>query len=408
MSQKNINAGQTEQNVYQTGNTELKKRHRGLFTILIVTVVLLIGVVSVMGLLNIQLFRRVQELDPESYAFRVTRVDGPETPALPVPPQQTADGVPQLQLQHALPPTDALPRLESLPLQDIYNNNINGVVSVTGKKGNGAGVIITDCGYLVTDLNLLGDSATAQIRFREGSEHTAQLIGSDPLTGLAVLDIEAEDLTPAVFCDDASLQVGDPVIAIGDPLGPDLPGTMTCGYLAAINRELEVDGRFLSLLQSDAPAGAGNTGGPLLNSQGHVIGINGATLGKLLNRGQARTLGFALPSSLVKEIVDQILLQGYVSRRANLGFTVEQVSAFDQLYYKVPAGLYITSVDAEVPLQPGDILLRFAGQRVGDVTGLQQLLRNYRPGDTVTLTVHREGQQLELQLILTETKEETQ
>lgn len=404
MSQKNINSGQTEQNVYQTGNTELKKRHRGLFAILIVTVVLLIGVVSVMGLLNVQLFRRVQELDPKSYAFQVTRVDDPTTPALSEVPRQTPAGVPQLQLQHMLPDADTLPQLPPLPLQEVYENNRSSVVSVIGQKGSGTGVILTDCGYLITDSSLLGNDKTAQIRFYDGSVLTACLVGTDALTGLAVMDVEAENLIPAVFADDVTVQIGDSVIAIGDPLGPDLPGSMTCGYIAAINRDLDVDGRFVSLLQSNALAGNGNTGGPLLNAYGHVIAINSASLGSLLSNSKTNALGCAIPSSLVKEIVDQILLQGYVSRRATLGFTVEQVSAFDQLYYKVPAGLYITSVDADAPLQPGDILLRFAGQRVGDLEGLQQLLRGYHPGDTVTLTVYREGTQLELQLTLKESE----
>ena len=402
MSQKKIVSGQTEQNVYQTGNTELKKRHRGLFAFLIVSVVLLIGVVSIMGLLNIQLFRRVQELDPKSYAFRVTRVDNSATPATPEVPRQTPAGVPQLQLQPAPPALAAMPQSDIFSMQNIYTGTIDGVVSVIGKHSSGTGVIITADGYVVTDGSLLGDERTAQVRLANGTSHTAHLEGTDPLTGLAVLDVDAEGLTPAVFCDDLTLQVGDPVMAIGDPLGPELSGTMTYGYIAGINRDLEVDGRYVSLLQSNALAGSGNTGGPLLNAYGQIIGINGASLGKLLSRSQQTTLGFAIPSSLVKEIVDQLLLQGYVSRRASLGFTVEQVSAFDQLYYKVPAGLFITSVDGDVPLQPGDILLSFAGQRIGDPQDLQQLLRSYHPGDTVALTVHREGHRQELQLILTE------
>ena len=402
MSQKKIFSGQTEQNVYQTGNTELKKRHRGLFAFLIVSVVLLIGVVSIMGLLNIQLFRRVQELSPESYAFRVTRVNGPETPTAPGLTREFSEGVPQLSLQPAPPALAAMPQSDIFSMQNIYTGTIDGVVSVIGKHSSGTGVIITADGYVVTDGSLLGDERTAQVRLANGTSHTAHLEGTDPLTGLAVLDVDAEGLTPAVFCDDLTLQVGDPVMAIGDPLGPELSGTMTYGYIAGINRDLEVDGRYVSLLQSNALAGSGNTGGPLLNAYGQIIGINGASLGKLLSRSQQTTLGFAIPSSLVKEIVDQLLLQGYVSRRASLGFTVEQVSAFDQLYYKVPAGLFITSVDGDVPLQPGDILLSFAGQRIGDPQDLQQLLRSYHPGDTVALTVHREGHRQELQLILTE------
>lgn len=388
-----------EQNVYQTGNTETKKSHSGLFAILIVAVILLISVVSVIGLLNIQLFRQATEADPDGYAFRVTQISSLELPTQPEQSRETPDGVPQLQLQPA-PQTVS----DSYSLQELYSQNIDSVVSVSGKKGSGSGVVITDCGYLVTDSSLLGDSQTARIRFHDGSRLTAQVVGIDTLTGLAVLDAEAENLKPVTFCDDAALQVGDPVIAIGDPLGPDLPGTMTYGFLSAINRDLEVNGRSVSLLQSTATAGEGNTGGPLFNRNGQVVGINCTGLGNLLNRSRTKALSLAVPSSLVKEIVDQLLAQGYVSRQATLGFTVEQVSPFDQLYYKVPAGLYITSADPDTQLQPGDILLSFAGQRVGDTDALRQLLRSYRPGDTVKLTIDREGSRLVLQLTLKESE----
>jgi len=385
-----------EQCVYQTGDTYQKRSYRGLIAALIVAVILLIGVASVMGLINLQLFRKVLEQDPDQYEFRVTRVNTPEVPTHTEPTRRTPEGIPQLQLQ------PAAAREEPLPLQTIYGQTIDGVVSVIGQAGNGTGLVVIAGGYLVTDSSLLGDAQTAEIRFHSGSRLTARLVGADALTGLALLKTDGPELTPVTFCDDASVQVGDPVIAIGDPMGSQLAGTMTDGFISAINRDIEVDGRFVSLLQSTAMAGEGNSGGPLLNAQGQVIGINAAGLGRLISRSHTNTMGFAIPSSTVKEVVDQLLMQGYVSRRATLGFTVEQVSAFDQLYYKVPAGLYISAADPDVPVQPGDILLRFADQRLGDPNSLQQLLRGYHPGDTVNLTVYREGKELQLQLTLKE------
>ena len=144
MKQNKTKTPDTPQNIYQTGNTDQKKSLRGLFAFLIVAVILLIGVVSVMGLLNIQLFRRVQELDADGYLFRVTSISDPDLPAAPESPRQTPKGVPQLQLQHTLPDADALPQLPPLSLQEIYDNSRSSVVSVIGQKGNGTGVIVFD------------------------------------------------------------------------------------------------------------------------------------------------------------------------------------------------------------------------------------------------------------------------
>ena len=408
MKQENLKTPAAEQSFYQTGNTVPKKSHRGAYILLLSGVILLVGIMSAVGFLNIQLFRRSREMSPADYAFRlspvkpeVTAAEDPNTCAItPVTPKFSL----QLQLEHAPIAVATIPQEGGLSLQDIYAQTIAGVVSVSGNGGFGSGMILSECGYLLTDRHLLGDGQTAEVLLHDGTTLSAQLVGYDPISDLAVLDAEANGLTPVTFGDDAQVQVGDSAIMIGDPLGTTLRGTMTNGFVSAIHRDLQVGGRYISLLQTSAPFSIGNSGGPLLNCYGQVIGINIASIPDQLSAVNSEMLSFAIPSSTIKNVVDQLLLHGYVSDRATLDFTVEQVSAFDQLYYRVPAGLYITAVETNATVQPGDILLNFAGYRVGDVESLQQCLNQYQAGDTVTAVIYRNGSQFEVSLTLQDAK----
>lgn len=387
---------------YQTGNTDPGKSHRGIFAILIMVVILLGGIVSVLGFLNVKLLGKVMELSQDDYVFQVTRSDPQTTqPTEPETPREQ----PQLQLQldqTPIPATDTLP-VQELSLQDIYNRNIQSVVTVTGGAGSTSGTVISECGYILTSYRGLGGRQTVQVLFQDGSSQSALVVSTDPVSDLAILDVDASGLTPVTFCSDDRLQVGDSIVAIGSPLGATLRGTMTQGFISAINRDLQVDGRTLHLFQTNAAAGWGNSGGPLFNCYGQVVGISTWTPGEQLSESTPEGIGFAIPSSSVRDVVDQLLHQGFVSGRAGLGFTVETVTAFDQLYYHVPAGLFITAVEQqELPLQPGDILLRFAGYRVGDAATLQQYLEQHQPGDAVSVTIYRSGMQLEYQITLKE------
>lgn len=403
MKQENEKPSLPEQSFYQTGNTNHKRRHRGIFITLIVTVILLIGAVSVMSIMNIQLFRRVLELDsdPDVFAFRSAHALASDTTAGTEHPRKTTEDVPRLELHQTPPAIANIPQQGGLSLQDIYQQTADGVVTVTADGGNGSGVVISDCGFLLTDRQLLGNSQSANILFHDGTVMTARLVGEDPLSDLAVLDLDASGLTPVTFADDSLVQPGDPVVAIGNPMGAALPGTITDGIVSAINWDLQVDSRRISLLQTNAILNNGNSGGPIFNCYGQVIGIHTAGLNDRMNTTNTEELHLAISSSSVKEIVDALLRQGYVPDRASLGFEVEQVSAFDQLYYKVPAGLFIIPSDQDSPFKPGDILLSFAGHRVGDPETLQAHLDRYRAGDTITLVIYREGTHHEFPLTLT-------
>ncbi|MBQ3487253.1 MAG: PDZ domain-containing protein, partial [Clostridia bacterium] len=188
-----------------------------------------------------------------------------------------------------------------------------------------------------------------------------------------------------------------------------LRGTMTDGIISAISRDLEVDGRVMTLLQTNAALNSGNSGGPLINLYGQVIGINTMKIGDRVTSAGVEGLGFAIPSVTVKNIVDQLIGQGYVSGRPWLGISGESLSPFYQHYYLLPAGLYITSVESGSPadlagILPRDILLALDGTPVTSQDDLERLLLDRQTGDTVVLTLYRAGQQGRVELTLAEDK----
>ena len=217
-------------------------------------------------------------------------------------------------------------------------------------------------------------------------------------------------LTPAQFGDSSTLRVGDTVVAIGDPLGVELRGTYTNGIISAINRDVEVDGHTMTLIQTNAALNSGNSGGPLINCYGLVVGINTMKVGAFSDRAGVEGLGFAIPSTTVKEIADQLMAQGYVSGRPSLGIEGESLSIFYQHYYRLPAGLYVTEVsrasDAYAQgVEAGDILISINSQPVTTMDELKSAIVSLSVGDDVQAILYRAGQQYQLTLTLTENKD---
>ena len=234
-------------------------------------------------------------------------------------------------------------------------------------------------------------------------------MGSDEISDLAVLQIQAEDLIPAQFGDSAQLRIGDTVVAIGDPLGIDFRGTYTDGIVSAINRDVDMDGRTMTLIQTNAALNSGNSGGPLINCYGQVIGINTMKIGAFTDAAGVEGIGFAIPSITVKDIVDQLISQGYVSGRPTLGLEGESLSTFYQHYYRLPAGLYITHVepgsDAQAKgIEDGDMLLSVDNQRLTTMEELKSILYDREVGETVEAILFRAGERYRVELTLGEHK----
>lgn len=397
---------------YSTGSIHPPKSKRGLLAFLLIVVILLCGIITVLGFLNIRLFQRIKQGDSsDSFRFSATAPTVPIAPEPTLPSALAQEDECSLQLHQTPKAVENIPQEGGLSLQDIYSKAIPSLVSITSVtpagSSTGSGVVFSQDGYIVTNAHVVEGARSLEVLLSDNTNHAARIIGVDTFSDLAVLHIEATDLSPAEFGDDSVVRVGDAVVAIGDPLGIELRGTMTNGIVSAINRNIQSDGRTMTLIQTNAALNQGNSGGPLLNCYGQVIGINTMKMGDNMSLAGVEGLGFAIPSSTIKNVVDQLLRQGYVSGRPSFGVTVQRLSTFDQLYYGLPQGLYITSVAvgscaAEAGIHVGDVLLSFDGQPTVDSETLQQLLYSHNAGDSVTIIIYRGGRRYEATIILDE------
>ena len=403
--------------IYGTGRTQPPKSHGGLIAVLLVAVIFLGGLVSVLGILNVKLFNELNDQPNENpaalYVVEGGEVHLLETAPVEYPAETAEVTAPALELS---PSPDSVPNVAQeggLPLQQIYADNIASVVSISctfhGGSATGTGVILSEEGYIVTNCHVVEDAVNISIDLTDGRSFPATLIGSDAVSDLAVLHIEADDLYAATFGDSGSLQVGDSVSAIGDPLGHSLRGTFTDGIVSAINRDVTIGGRTMTLIQTNAALNTGNSGGPLLNCYGQVVGINTMKIGNFVDSAGIEGIGFAIPSSTVKTIVDQLIRQGYVSGRPTLGIKGESVSIFYQRYYLMPAGIFITELDpasdaARKGIQTDDILCGINGTRITSMDDLNTVLYGCQVGDTVEVIIYRSGRQYLVDLTLSESK----
>lgn len=393
--------------VYGTGSTQPPKSHRALLALLLVIIIFLGGIATALSILNIRLF---QELHRKENALTVAYAVQSQTEAEADP--TLAETYPREKTTVDLQQTpDGDSREGEMSLQEIYETNIPAVVSISASTGSGSstgtGVVLSANGYLVTNYHVIRQALAINVTLTDERELRATLVGEDPVSDLAVLRVDAEDLTPAQFGDSDGVRVGDSVVAIGDPLGVELRGTMTDGIVSAISRDVQVDGRVMNLIQTNAALNSGNSGGPLINRFGQVIGINTMKIGTLADSSGVEGLGFAIPSATVKEIVNQLLSQGYVSGRPWLGIEVESFSTFYQRFYRVPKGVYVTDVQAGSPaeaadLRIGDIILAADGSAVTDMDALNTQLYTHAPGDSMTFSVYRNGRQGEVTVTLEE------
>ncbi len=296
-----------------------------------------------------------------------------------------------------------------LSYEDVYTQCITSVVSLTVslKDGysTGTGIILSADGYILTNEHVISGGSSATVQTYDDQYFDAQLVGYDTQTDLAVLKIESAGLQAASFGDSDLLAVGQAVLAIGDPMGPDLRGSMTDGIISAVNRSVTTDGITMTLLQTTAPLNSGNSGGPLINTYGLVIGVNNMKMSN--DPGDTTTatvegLGFAIPSRTVKSTVESLIQFGEVQHPA-LGITCYAVSAGtdDAFITGVMVDSVTTGSGAQAAgLLSGDIITGIEGQKITTVAEIKTVLDGCRVGDFVTLTIWRAGEYLELDVEL--------
>lgn len=328
----------------------------------------------------------------------------------PLPTSNTA-------AEMSLPRADLAPEVQMtldlpgppLSFQEIYEKVIPSIVSIEVYRdfssATGTGVIMTEDGYIVTNHHIIDGFPLGYVVLSDGSEYEAKLVGSDAESDLAVLKIDAQDLTPAEFGDSNRMQVGDTVLAIGNPLGSELFGTMTEGIISAINRDVNVDGFDMSLLQTTAALNPGNSGGALINTAGQVIGITNMKM--MSDYETIEGLGFAIPSVWAKEVVDELLDQGKITGRPTIGITCFALIPGAAEEYGRDSGICIDSVTSGSPaekagLLPDDIILTANGQEVTTLEEFTLVRDEAGVGGVMELTVWRDGEIFETSLTLVE------
>ena len=278
------------------------------------------------------------------------------------------------------------------------------VVTVRQPGGLGSGVIIRQDGVILTNAHVVGNARRVNVSLADGRELQGEVLGRDPTVDIAVVRIAARDLPVAPVGDSDRLEVGQAAIAIGNPLG--LERTVTSGVVSAVDRTLRGTG-LDGLIQTDAAINSGNSGGPLLDSQGRVIGINTAVLGGDPRR-PATGLGFAVPINLASDVAGQILTTGRVLR-AYLGIQHSDLEPEMAAQFRLPVreGLIVRLVGRGSPaeaagLRPGDIIIRIDETPITQGGDLSRVLRDRRPGSTVTISVIRQSGPATLRATLAE------
>ena len=287
-------------------------------------------------------------------------------------------------------------------------------------SGTGTGIIMSADGYIITNAHVIyeadygGKASKVSVVLSSDSgydqtEYEATIVGYDVEADLAVLKIDAKNLVPAEFGDSDKLKVGELAIAIGTPSGFELFGSVTCGIISALNREVTINENTMNLIQTDAAINSGNSGGPLINSSGQVIGINSAKLSSNYSSTTIEGLGFAIPITEAKAIINDLINYGYVTGKPQIGIGAADVNETQSRMYNIPVGVYVSEVYKDgaadrAGIQKGDVIIAVNGETIKNYEELNAIKNKFKAGDKITLTVTRGEQDLDIEIVLQEKK----
>ncbi|MDE6426924.1 MAG: trypsin-like peptidase domain-containing protein [Ruminococcus sp.] len=313
-----------------------------------------------------------------------------------------------------------LPSVVGIESQFTVTSNNNGyyygfgMPSTSTATGTGTGVVITEDGYIVTNAHVIYDSEygaglseNITVHMNDDSSYDAEVIGYDTDCDLAVLKIDASGLTAAEFGDSDSLMLGESVIAIGNPLGFDLMNTVTSGIVSGLNRNITINDKAMNLIQTDTAINSGNSGGPLINKYGQVIGINSSKMSASYGEASIEGIGFAIPSNETAKIIDDLMSYGYVTGKPQLGISCHDVTENVSRMYNMPVGIYIkdvseNSASEKAGLQSGDIITAVDGVKVSTAEELNAQKNRHSAGDTIKVTYVRNGVEKTAEITLDE------
>lgn len=289
--------------------------------------------------------------------------------------------------------------IESTIVSDVYGQTATGVAA-------GSGFILSEDGYVVTNYHVIEGATSVDVVLYDGKVFPASLVGYDSTNDIALLKVEANGLDAVVLGSSNDLIVGDQVVAIGNPLG-ELTSTLTVGYVSAKERNVSTDGTVINMIQTDAAINSGNSGGPLFNMKGEVVGITTAKYSGATSSGATiEGIGFAIPIDDVLEELTQLKDFGYI-KSAYLGVMVQNMDTSVAAIYGLPVGAYVVGVEEgfcaqKAGIREKDIIVAVGEEKITSITELTRALREYEPGDRAKLTVYRAGQYLTISVVLDE------
>ena len=308
---------------------------------------------------------------------------------------------------------------QTLTAAQIYQQNVNSVVAITCavRKTNsagqiveshtsGTGFVITENGYIVTNHHVIDDATKITVTMSNGMEYAAVLVGSNDTNDVAVIKVGATALDPVTIGSSSAMQVGDQVVAIGNALG-ELSSSLTVGYISGMDRDVSTDGTVINMIQTDAAINSGNSGGPLFNAKGEVIGITTAKYSGTTTSGASiEGISFAIPMDDVIDMIEDLRDFGYI-KSAFLGVMVWEVDATVAATYNLPQGVYVEEVTPgycaeKAGVRAKDIIVELGGYTIKTMNDLSRALRSYEAGETVTIVVWRSGQEIILNITLDE------
>ena len=275
----------------------------------------------------------------------------------------------------------------------------NGFGQQETASGSGSGIILTKDGYILTNFHVIDSAKKIIVKTIDQKSYPARIIGSDPKTDLAVLKIDATNLAAATFGDSTKVEVGDLAVVIGNPLGT-LDGTLTVGVISALNRSVTIDTVSMNLMQTDAAVNPGNSGGALVNAYGEVIGIVNAKTSAVGIEG----LGYAIPVSDAKPIIDDLMTSGFVTGRIKIGITTKDITADLSSYYNLPVGIYVTAVEKgsaaeKAGIVAKDIIIGVDGADVLTTAELGKIKESHKVGDSIKILISRNGKKMSVTLV---------
>ena len=286
--------------------------------------------------------------------------------------------------------------------RDIFNRKVR-----VG-EGVGSGVIFDAKGYIVTNYHVIADSAELIVSLADGRTFPAILVGSDPLTDLAVVKIEADQLIAATFGDSDRIQVGEPAIAIGNPLGVEFRGSVTSGDISGLGRTIKIEEQQFNLIQTDAAINPGNSGGALIDVAGNLIGVNTAIFSRT---GGSLGIGFAIPAQICQQVLDSILQEGRVVR-GWLGISLLPVEQVNILEPKGPgvvvADVLKTGPAAKAGLKKGDKIVKVNDEVITSTSHLINFVALQPPNSTIQISLERDGKSLDVAVVVGERKAQNQ